>query len=239
VHLGAERAQHLVQPAVGDGARPRRVGGREAHVGDDDRAAHRALEEMPAAERAEGHGERRAHARRVHLAGREVEAGRTVYGDHRHVLAHDALDAVRRRVLRGAARAGAEDPVDRHTLAAPVVVGADKPHAVHPGEDPVLGVVGGALARQRAHRHAHAERGEGAGRNVAVAAVVAAPAHDDHAVGEARAVVAGDDRRDGPARRLHQHPARELGELARQAVPLGRLARTQHRHHAHRAITPA
>ena len=59
-----------------------------------------------------GHGRHRIDADPRDLAGRRVDTGRDVDGDHRHLRAQDRLDRARRLLARLAVKAGAEDGVD-------------------------------------------------------------------------------------------------------------------------------
>ena len=140
------------------------------------------------------------------LAAVDVDAGRHVHGDPRHVthLLHDGPGVVAQRP----APADADDAVERHVVGAAGPVDHDATGAAQRGQSLRVGGVG---AQQHGVDRGSAAGEEGA-REQRVPAVVAGTDDEQHARAVAAADEVGDRVRQAGRRPLHQRPVRGDGE---------------------------
>jgi hypothetical protein len=177
------------------------------------------LEQEAGLHRRERHGVRRVHRHSFDLAGVTVHAGRDVDGDARAQHGVDGARDPRGVALERAPEAGAEHGVDER-------VGA---------EQCALAQLAVDAAVEGEHVDAHSPAAQRTGRDVAVAAVVALPAHGNDPPAVRAAHLAPHGPRHGAPGPLHEHLD---GRSRRDRAPVGlaHLGGCQHR--LHRSTSP-
>ena len=236
VHRRGQLGQPRTCPQIGDEHGPRRIARREADVHDHDLAAPLAGEEVATSRAAERHGDASAH-RPVGFTAREVEPRRSVDRQDRRGVGDEPLRQREHVSAGGARRPGAEQRVHRDGRGGPWLVSPDLGDAVDASQGAVVDRVV-SLGIEPGRPHGDARDVQRAGRHPTVAAVVPGPGGHQRAAREHLRKLAHDHLCDGPARRLHQHPAGDVILGARRRVPGGGLGRREHWNRVHGITTP-
>ena len=237
MHLRREPVQPLGRPRVGDEPRPCRVGRRKADVDNHDLAAPLAREQVATPRTAERDGDLRAY-RAMRFTAREVEPGRSVHGQGRRSVFHQALCQSKNVSLCRPNGTRAKERVDRDCRLGPGFFTPELTHTVEPRQGAVVDrVIGLGIDRDDPHRNARGV--ERARDDPTITTVVPGARGDQHATRDYVAELRHGHLRDGAARGLHQDSARNPILRARLGIPRRRFTCREDRNWVHGITTPA